>query len=95
MKRQTLDKVLAARDGKRPAALVTEMGSGAQSLFIDGERVSGGALAGDVMDAVTDALRADRGRIVEHGDGNFFIQVFNPPKRLIAVGAVHISQAQV
>ncbi len=95
MKRETLDKVLAAREAKTPAALVTDMVTGAQSLLVDGAVAAGAPVPADVMAEVGDALRKDKGRVVERDDGNLFIQVFNPPKRMIVVGAVHISQALV
>ena len=41
------------------------------------------------------AHRRDRGRTVETARGPLFIQVFNPPLRLIVIGAVHIAQALV
>jgi len=95
MKRRTLDKVLGARDSKSPAALVTVLETGAQSLLVDGALVDGEPVPDDVSEAVSDALRKDKGRIVERADGQHFIQVFNPPKRMIVVGAVHISQPLV
>ena len=38
-------------------------------------------------------LREDRSGIVEVGDSELFIHSFNPPLRIIIVGAVHIAQA--
>ena len=43
--------------------------------------------------AVDDALRDDRSRTVDTPDGRVFVQAFNPPLRLLVVGAVHIAQA--
>ncbi|HEX7006524.1 MAG TPA: XdhC family protein, partial [Alphaproteobacteria bacterium] len=40
-----------------------------------------------------EALRHDRSGILKAGDGNLFVHVYNPPLRLIIVGAVHIAQA--
>jgi xanthine dehydrogenase accessory factor len=37
-------------------------------------------------------VRADRGETVETPSGRVFLNVFNPPLRLIIVGAVHIAQ---
>ena len=45
-----------------------------------------------MLDAAEDALRDDRSTTVETGDGEVFLQVFNPPLRMIIVGAVHIGQ---
>ena len=41
----------------------------------------------------TTALAQDKGLCAEVGGQRFFINPFNPPLRLVAVGAVHITQA--
>lgn len=48
------------------------------------------ALHGPDDPALCDAFRADRSGM--HPDGARFVTVFNPPLRLIVVGAVHIAQ---
>ena len=45
-----------------------------------------------LIEAVSQVLASDRGRIVEGPDGEWFLNPFNPPLRLILVGAVHIAQ---
>lgn len=95
MHRSTLDRLLEARAAKRPAAHLRWLRDGDEALVVAGEAVIGGALPADVLDAVRAAHRRDRGRTVETGRGPLFIQVFNPPLRLIVVGAVHIAQALV
>ncbi len=92
MKAETLQTLLEVRAAKARAALVTDLETGAQTI------VAEGAPAGDVdlTDAlrrfVDDALAADRGATIDANGRRYFIQVFNPPKRLIIVGAVHIAQ---
>ena len=91
MKRELLDRLLAARGEGRPAALVTDLDGGAQALVVDGE--VRGVLALDEADlgAVERAIRVDRSGL--DPATSRFIQVFNPPLRLIVVGAVHIAQS--
>ena len=91
MKRDLLDRLLAACAAKRPAALVTDLETGDQALVVDGEAV--GTLALDPADlaALGQCIRADRSAM--DGAGRRFVQVVNPPLRLIVVGAVHIAQA--
>lgn len=92
MKRDILDKLSAARGAKRPAALATNLRSGQQKLiFLDG---SEGELCIDVdmIAAATDAIRRDEHIRFSTPAGEVFVQVFNPPPRLVIVGAVHIAQ---
>jgi xanthine dehydrogenase accessory factor len=77
---------------KRPAALLRWLASGDQTLVVAGEVVHGRPLEPDVLRAVTNAHRRDKGTTVETDVGTLFIQIFNPPLRMIVVGAVHISQ---
>ncbi len=94
MKRAILDRLQAARAAKRPTALVTDLRDGRQLLRVDGE--TSGELTLDAVqhEAVAAAVAADRsGPLPEHPD--LFVHVYNPPLRLLVVGAVHISQALV
>lgn len=94
MKRETLDKLQQARAAKRPAALVTELNDGRQWLLVDGQGSGELTLTPAQQAGVQDALAADRsGPLAEHPD--LFVHVYNPPLRLLIVGAVHISQALV
>ena len=93
MKRALLEQALAERDAGHPAALVTALGAGTQSLVTPG-RVEGDlALTADALAAVRRVLIDDRSGTVEAAGERLFVQIFNPPLRLILVGAVHISQA--
>jgi xanthine dehydrogenase accessory factor len=73
---------------RRPAAVVTHLATGAQRLVH-----SSAELGQDLADALDDALRRDKSVLVDTGDGEVFIDVFNPPVRLVITGAVHIAQA--
>jgi xanthine dehydrogenase accessory factor len=95
VKRSTLDRLLEARAAKRPAAHLRWLRDGDEALVIAGEAVIGGPVPPDVLEAVRAAHRRDRGRTVETERGPLFIQVFNPPLRLMVIGAVHIAQALV
>jgi xanthine dehydrogenase accessory factor len=93
LKRELLTALQAARADKRPVALVTNLKSGRQAL-LDGGTVTGGlTLAGIVLERVRGALDGDRSGTLEGTD--LFVHVYNPPLRIIVVGAVHIAQALV
>jgi xanthine dehydrogenase accessory factor len=93
MKRPVLDAVLEARAGKRSLALVTNLKNGAQSIITNTEISGDLTLDGAAVAAAREALRHDRSGTIKAGDGSLFVHVFNPPLRLIIVGAVHIAQA--
>jgi xanthine dehydrogenase accessory factor len=76
------------RAARRPCAIVTGLGSGAQRL------VRAAELAADPLAKQLDErLRRRESGVEETEGGAFFITVYPPPLRLIAIGAVHIAQA--
>jgi xanthine dehydrogenase accessory factor len=88
MKRAVLEELIAARKGRMPVALVSELANGTQRLvrFQDVDR--------DVLaEALKRGFRFDESRVVTAGDKEYFIAVHNPPLKLVVVGAVHIAQA--
>lgn len=90
MKRALLNALIQSRMDKAPTVLATEIESGAQSLIVNGVEVEGTlVLTPALLEAAETALRLDKASLV---DGVFF-QVFNPPLRMIIIGAVHIAQA--
>ena len=78
---------------ERPAALVSHLGSGAYAVVrpksVDGEL----DLAPETLEAARLALRDNRSAAIEDPGGAVFARVFNPPLRMVIVGAVHISQS--
>lgn len=93
MKAALLARLNEARAAKRSTCLVRFLRSRGEALVVDGEPVAGGAVSPEVLAAVADAHRRDQSRTVEIAGEPLFLQVFNPPLRLILVGAVHIAQA--
>ncbi len=91
MKREILDALARARAAKRPVVLLTTLAGGEQQLFDPGAPAAG--LAPELDAAAREALRADRSVTVAGPTGEVFVQAFNPPLRLVVVGAVHIAQA--
>ena len=83
-----LRRLLEDRAAKRPVVLATRLSDGIQKLLYqtetDGKNV--------ILEAAHEALATDKACIVTADDGEWFLNVFNPPLRLIVVGAVHIAQ---
>jgi xanthine dehydrogenase accessory factor len=88
MRLDLLQRLNAARRERRPAILATDLGSGEQRL-VEGEPAADDPLAGELEAR----LRSGRSGIIEHGGRGLFLTVHVPPPRLVAIGAVHISQA--
>lgn len=88
MKQTTLDQLLKDRAAKRPVVLATNLTSGLEKILYPVDRTDKSDLDSESLAAV----RADKSCTVETADGPVFLHVFNPPLRMILVGAVHISQ---
>lgn len=88
MKREVLKEVLDAIEAKHPVVLATNLESGQQRLLAPGEGATEEERA-----HVRSALRFDRPVTTEADAGpRSFYQPFNPPLRMVLVGAVHIAQ---
>ena len=91
MERALLDQLLKAKSTRKPVAVVTWLSSGTQQLIERGQSVADSALS----EAVNDGFRTDRSRTMEIGGEEVFINIHNPPLRLVLIGAVHIAQALI
>jgi len=76
------------RKARRAAVLVTDLGDGSQRLVRAAE-IDRDPLA----EALDERLRMGKSGTVESAGKRYFLTVQAPPARLIAVGAVHVSQA--
>lgn len=84
---ELLARLQAARGAQRPVVLLTRLSDGAQHLWPED------ALPGALADAAQQALNSDRTATLPLDGESWFIQPFNPPLRMIIVGAVHAGQA--
>jgi xanthine dehydrogenase accessory factor len=78
-----------ARAAKRPVVVATRLPSGEQLLLPDP------AAPADLAEAAARALDRDESGTHVIGNETWFLHAYNPPLRLIVVGAVHIAQALV
>ncbi|MGH6953954.1 MAG: XdhC family protein [Alphaproteobacteria bacterium] len=93
MNRATLESLLALRAAKQPAVLVTDLATGAQALVRAEDDSAPPPFPAELVPAVREALGDDASRVAELGGRRLFLHAFNPPLRMIVVGAVHIAQA--
>ena len=89
-----IERLEAARAAARPVVLASAIDRDeAALLFCDpGEALFAGH---DLSGTVREVLRRDRPRLVEIAGSRVFLNVFNPPLRLVLIGAVHIAQMLV
>jgi xanthine dehydrogenase accessory factor len=79
----------AAREQKRPVVVATKLPSGEQRLLPD-------PAAPDALNEIArQVLISDISGTHKVGDVDYFLHVYNPPYRIVIVGAVHIAQALV
>ncbi|MEK0082783.1 XdhC family protein [Benzoatithermus flavus] len=89
---ELLSALNEARGQKRRVCLVRYLADGGEALIVDDAIVIGEAPP-DVLAAARKALSRDQSTAVDTSRGRAFLQVFNPPLRLLIIGAVHIAQA--
>ncbi len=90
MKTELLEQLLADRAAKRQVVLATDLQSGEGRLLYPDEDIAGDA---GLLEAARRVMVADKSGIVETEDGRkVFLHVYNPPLRMLIVGAVHIAQ---
>ena len=85
----TLAALRAARRDAQPLVLATRLPDGLQRLLPDPDAPT------PLADAAAHALQRDASGTVTLDGATWFLQVQNPPVRLVLVGAVHIAQALV
>jgi xanthine dehydrogenase accessory factor len=86
---ELLARLNAARAAKQPVVMATKLPGGAQLLLPDP------AAPAELAAAAARALDRDESGTVRIGDADWFLNTYNPPMRVILIGAVHISQAFV
>ena len=92
MKQETLSRLLADQAAKRAVAMVTDMESGEQTLVYLDSADGPDADNAEVLSAARQAIQDDRSKIYELSGRQIFVETFNPPLRMLIVGAVHIAQ---
>lgn len=90
MKRELFDQVLSAKSERRPVAVVTHLATGDQRL------VERSAAQQDPLSEVLDAaFRFDKSQVVTQEGEEYFLDIHNPPLKMVMIGAVHIAQAMI
>jgi xanthine dehydrogenase accessory factor len=91
VKAALFDQLRADRRAKRPVVLMTRLPEGEQRL-LDPHGAAPDGVTPTLFDAARIAAARDEASTIEEDGATIFLQPFNPPLRLILVGAVHIAQ---
>jgi xanthine dehydrogenase accessory factor len=86
---ELLAALTEARQAKRPVVVATRLPGGEQRLLPDPTAPA------ELNAAAERVLAADESDTVRISDADWFLHAFNPPPRLVVVGAVHVAQALV
>lgn len=86
-----LTELVRALDGNRPVVLATRIPGGEQALLFPLEPDAARPQGRWPVEAARQALLEDRSSMVADASGDIFLRPYNPPVRLIVVGAVHIA----
>jgi xanthine dehydrogenase accessory factor len=90
MEKAMLAKLREARQARVPVALISDLADGGQRLVLRGD-----AGADELAEALEKGFRFDESRIVSLRGREYFINIHNPPLKLVLIGAVHIAQTLV
>jgi xanthine dehydrogenase accessory factor len=88
MRLDLLKTLNAERASRRAAVLVSDLTGGEQRLVREAD-----FKADALCNAIVTQVRTGKSGVVETDKGRFFLELHLPPPRLVATGAVHISQA--
>lgn len=95
MKTEILNEILASRSAGRVPVWITPLGPvGDERVLYPLEGATDDGTS-PFLDAAREALATDLTREVEIDADRYLVRPFNPPARLIVVGAVHVAQSLV
>lgn len=95
MRSDLFEKTVALRASNKAVVRIVRFDDGADWLLTADGVEGDDTLDPAVVDAAWDAQRHDRSHDLKTDGGRYFLHVYNPPRRLIIVGAVHITQPLV
>ncbi|MFL2836074.1 MAG: XdhC family protein [Alphaproteobacteria bacterium] len=88
MQKKILEEIISKQSERKSLAYVINTKNGDEFIISSGEKTDYPELDNEIIDC----LRFDRSKLVQVDNINFFIDVYNPPLKLLIIGAVHIAQ---
>lgn len=88
MQESNLEKILENQKLRKSVVCLTNIGTAEEIILLKGES----SKIEDLDQEISQCIRFDISKLVTINDKNYFIDVYNPPLKLIIIGAVHIAQ---
>ena len=88
MDKEVLEKILNLKKKKEPFCLVSKANSTDTKVITLSE-----SSKSDLKQSINKALKEDKLILIENNNEDWIINPFNPPPKLIIVGAVHVAQS--
>ena len=88
MQRKILEEIISKQGERESLAYIVDTENGDEFIFSKGKKTNYPELDTEIIDC----LKSDRSKLVQINNKNFFIDVYNPPLKLLIIGAVHIAQ---
>ena len=88
MDKAVLEKILSLKKKKEPFCLVSKANSTDTKVITLSE-----SSKNDLNEFINKALKEDKLILIENNNEEWIINPFNPPPKLIIVGAVHVAQS--
>ncbi|MDC0071210.1 XdhC family protein [Rhodobiaceae bacterium] len=88
MDKEVLEKILNLKKKKEPFCLVSKANSTDTKVITLSE-----SSKSDLKQSINKALKEDKLILIENNNEEWIINPFNPPPKLIIVGAVHVAQS--
>ena len=88
MDKAVLEKILSLKNKKEPFCLVSKANSTDTKVITLSE-----SSKSDLNEFINKALKEDKLILIENNNEEWIINPFNPPPKLIIVGAVHVAQS--
>jgi len=95
MERSVLNQLVCDIAHRKPVALITWLKSHRQHLVYRGHRTNDGIGDDSLLNIIEEGFRTDRSTALEIAGEDVFVNIYNPPLRMVIVGAVHIAQALI
>jgi xanthine dehydrogenase accessory factor len=88
MKKELLEKIIESYANRQSIACLLNIETNEEIILKAGEKTENE----DLNEKISECIKLDKSKLVTIKDKVYFIDVYNPPLKLVIIGAVHIAQ---